>query len=501
MRGKKITNDIFLEELYAKNKNIIATEKYKNANSKIVFKCLLCEAEFTATPHNILQSKICCKNCKDIGLSAHGRFLEKVSKKFPKISVLSTYVDKSTKIKFKCLDCGHEFEILPQNLLASKYGCSKCADKAISEQLSMSHEDFVDKINEINPNIEILTRLNGVNNDITCRCKIDGNIWSTQAKHILYDGSNCPKCSRKTANTLTTKSHDEFVEELRHKNKNLRVIGKYINAHTKIKFECLVCGELFEAQPSNILNSKYGCVKCANTFKKTHEDFLLTIQNNDIEVLDEYVNNKTKIRYFCKQHNYNGEALPSSFRNKYLCPICAGIKSKTTEEFKEEMRQINGDIEIIGEYINNYTKIKCFCKIHNVEFSTKPTHLLENVGCPICNKSKGEKEIAKILNLHSVDFIPQQKYENLLGTGGGLLSYDFYLPKYNLLIEYQGQFHDGNITGNYQTEEMLQIQQEHDRRKKQYAKENNIELLEIWYWDYKNIEQILESRLLLKQSA
>ena len=76
-----------------------------------------------------------------------------------------------------------------------------------------------------------------------------------------------------------------------------------------------------------------------------------------------------------------------------------------------------------------------------------------------------------------------------------MLSYDFYLPKYNLLIEYQGQFHDGNITGDYQTEEMLEIQQEHDRRKRQYAIDHNIELMEIWYWDFDNIENILHDRL------
>ena len=186
---------------------------------------------------------------------------------------------------------------------------------------------------------------------------------------------------------------------MNNKNPNLIVVGKYVNAYTKIKFKCLICGELFEAQPSNILNAKYGCAKCANTSKKTHEEFLSTIQNENIEVLSDYVNNNTKIKYICKKHNYYGETLPSLLGKKYVCPICAGVKRKTTEEFKEELCKINADIEVIGDYVNNYTKIKCRCKVHNIEFSTKPTHLLENVGCPICNKSKGEKAIAKFLNL------------------------------------------------------------------------------------------------------
>ena len=38
-------------------------------------------------------------------------------------------------------------------------------------------------------------------------------------------------------------------------------------------------------------------------------------------------------------------------------------------------------------------------------------------------------------------------------------------------------------------------QLEHDRRKREYAKKNNIDLLEIWYYDIDNIENILIERL------
>lgn len=113
--------------------------------------------------------------------------------------------------------------------------------------------------------------------------------------------------------------------------------------------------------------------------------------------------------------------------------------------------------------------------------------------CPQCSASKGEKEITKWLRLNNVNFISQKEFSGLLGLGGGNLSYDFYLPEYNLLIEYQGAFHDGSVS--YQTEDQLSRQQEHDRRKREYTKENNINLLEIWYWDFDNIEEILKNEL------
>jgi len=83
----------------------------------------------------------------------------------------------------------------------------------------------------------------------------------------------------------------------------------------------------------------------------------------------------------------------------------------------------------------------------------------------------------------------------LIGVGGGNLSYDFYLPNYNLLIEYQGEFHDG--TAIQQSKEKFKKQLEHDKRKREYADNHNINLLEIWYWDFDNIEKILKRELMI----
>jgi len=98
-----------------------------------------------------------------------------------------------------------------------------------------------------------------------------------------------------------------------------------------------------------------------------------------------------------------------------------------------------------------------------------------------------------IESIKNTYFIPQKTFKGLLGKGGKLLSYDFYLPKYNLLIEYQGQYHDG--TAGNQTKKDFEKQVEHDRRKKEYAYEKEYNFLEIWYWDFDNIENILDKYL------
>ena len=74
------------------------------------------------------------------------------------------------------------------------------------------------------------------------------------------------------------------------------------------------------------------------------------------------------------------------------------------------------------------------------------------------------------------------------------LRFDFYLPNINICIEYQGEFHYKTIEGISKINS-LTTQIKCDNIKKEYCKNNNIELIEIPYWDFKNIETILNNIL------
>lgn len=123
---------------------------------------------------------------------------------------------------------------------------------------------------------------------------------------------------------------------------------------------------------------------------------------------------------------------------------------------------------------------------------------LRDFRCPECQCSMGEIEVGKKLFNKEINYISQKTFEGLIGLGGCLLSYDFYLPQYNLLIEYQGEMHERFVKGIHKTVKDFEKQVEHDRRKKEYAQDKNIQLLEIWYWEYDKIEEIL-SKIIVGQ--
>ena len=100
--------------------------------------------------------------------------------------------------------------------------------------------------------------------------------------------------------------------------------------------------------------------------------------------------------------------------------------------------------------------------------------------------------IDEYLNDENIYYESHKSFKDLLGVNGGKLTYDLYIPKYNLLIEAQGVQHEKPIE-YFGGDEQFKIQQEHDKRKREYAENNNFDFLEIWY--YQNAIDILKDKL------
>lgn len=115
----------------------------------------------------------------------------------------------------------------------------------------------------------------------------------------------------------------------------------------------------------------------------------------------------------------------------------------------------------------------------------------------MCNSSHGENYIIKFLKKHQINFIHQFTRSTLISSRTGHNFYfDFYLPDYNLLLEYDGIFHFEKV---YDTQRFYKIKV-HDRYKNMWANHNNYELIRISY--KQNLEEKLNNLWLtrLKQS-
>lgn len=112
---------------------------------------------------------------------------------------------------------------------------------------------------------------------------------------------------------------------------------------------------------------------------------------------------------------------------------------KTHEEYIAEVKNVNDNIEVVEQYINVVTPIVHKCKICGNEWPLKPNHALQGHGCPECAKSHGEQKIKEWVQCHNIKYIPQYKFDNCRDKYP--LPFDFYLPDYNSCIEFDGEQH------------------------------------------------------------
>ena len=292
-----------------------------------------------------------------------------------------------------------------------------------------THEEFMKEFYEKNPNaknIEILGKYEGRKVKILCMCKIDNYKWHTTPNGLLgsknIKPNGCPKCAGKIK-----KTHKQFIEEMNEINPNIKILGHYIDAKTKIECECKIDGYKWEAEPTNLLQKK-GCPKCAGKIPREHDDFV------------------------------------------------------------KELNNINPNIKIIGKFISTRTKIECECKIDGYKWEAEPRHLLGNHGCPKCNDSIGEKITYNILNKLNIKNIRQYKFKDCKFYK--CLPFDFYLPQYNCCIEIDGKQHE-NIVKWFGGLDGFIDRKIRDTVKDIYCKNNGIKLIRITYKDINEIEKII----------
>lgn len=105
----------------------------------------------------------------------------------------------------------------------------------------------------------------------------------------------------------------------------------------------------------------------------------------------------------------------------------------------------------------------------------------------------GERCTRHFLNNNNVTYESQYKFQDCVYKNK--LIFDFYLPNHNILIEYDGQQHHNFDNFFHKDYESFEEQQLRDRIKDNYCYVNKIKLIRIPYWEFDNIENILDRHI------
>lgn len=262
-----------------------------------------------------------------------------------------------------------------------------------------------------------------------------------------------------------------------------------------IRLKCLKCGKVHQFKKIFNVFARINFCSCEKEFLNIKEkvEYLLKLNNF---ILLEWKGSGKKVKVQCKKCKNIQFRFPSEIlKSPWYCKNCNNSETQimTKEDIQKKIDRKFGknNYEILN-YSGWREKAVIKCESCKLIFKQNIGHFLDGCGCPKCirKRSKGEKEISKWLSDKKIYFKSQYFLSYKDGTRGYA---DFYLPDYNLIIEYNGEQHyKPNIF--FKGEENFLHQKERDLKKEKYCIENSIKLLIIPYWEFKNIDIILSSQ-------
>lgn len=302
----------------------------------------------------------------------------------------------------------------------------------------MTHEEFVEKLNNIDANIEVLTQYNGCKEKMRFRCKICGCEWTNVASNVARTTkhSGCPDCSKKEFVEKITFSNEKFVEKLKKVNPTIIALEPYIKSNKNMQFQCNICEYKWKTYPTHVTNPSSktgkptGCPNCSAKARNqehriTNEVYLQRLQkiNPTIIALGTYETARTPMKFKCTICGHIWFTKPCELtdkKNPSMCPKCAKasfIKKKTLsqEQFLTKWNQIGADIELLEKYNGADKPIRMRCKICGFEWLNKPSYIIyQKHGCPKCAGKRHNTEWLKAeISKYNPDITPLGEYAGM----------------------------------------------------------------------------------------
>ena len=296
----------------------------------------------------------------------------------------------------------------------------------------------------------------------------------------LKKGHWCRKCARtQLALKKIPKKFEEIQKIVEEQRGGKLHSNKYVNIFTKVKVEC-EANHVFEITPHKIKLGQW-CRKCAGNERGTLEDIRKIVSdkwNGKLHSI-KYINAHTKLRVEClKGHVF--EITPHHLKQGKWCAKCAGNDPGSLEDVRKIVEDQRGGKLHSTEYVNNRTKMKVECEYkHNFEII--PSDLTQGHWCAECSSGRSELVCRNIFNAIFDAKFPKKRPKWLVNDRGNQMELDGYSKKLALAFEYQGIQHYEFNQHFQKTLEVFEQRVTDDKLKRELCKKNGVTLIEIPY--------------------
>lgn len=401
-------------------------------------------------------------------------------------------------VNVHCKKHGVDFTAKPENLKRGTLGadgCPGCKQDIIDARSKGNKSSFYDKAMEmwkdVNGKPLYIYNAPGLRRYTTSDAEFDfycpkigrdGKPHGKQTRiaqaHIYgKHPEGCRDCKYEQGYNITGEhsnvSREEFIKRVK---ANIEKYGiptewydwealQYTNTSSKAVLRCKKHDMVVpnESKSKRLYLNNPLCPECQRVaiLEKEFKDKLKKHYSDRFVLLSQYVNRDAPIILGCTLHGK--KPFPIKLENSrnifhqeknlgqlVRCPECE--RTQSLRNYKVEFKEKHGDKysypDIDKEFVNSKTKIPIECHVKDINgnehgiFWQSPAQHAKPRGCPVCQESRNEIHIKNILQQAGIKFITQKTFPELKGK-----PFDFYLPDYNVLIEYDGEQHFRPVFG------------------------------------------------------
>ncbi|MCX6320455.1 MAG: hypothetical protein NTX93_01435 [Bacteroidia bacterium] len=456
--GKRKYSIEEIKKLALSKGGLCLSEKYKNINSKLKWKCNKGHI-WDAVPSNIISNNAWCPDCAGTKKKSIGD-MKRLAELKGGQCLSKIYINTKKKLLWQCAD-GHKFEANANNV-SNGWWCPYCNWYTNEEKCRFVLETLL-KTKFIKTRTLIKGyELDGYSAEYNLAFEYNGEqhyglrffkFTETKFQKIqIQDQNKKNECLKRGINlmiipynqlsNLTTflsfvkSEFDKFniitkvdidsisfinfsqsISTIKELNKIAEQRGgiclskEYFNNKTKLLWQC-DNGHKWEATPDDIKNNNSWCPLCAGTIKHTLEKMQQIAKTHNGKCLSTtYTNNLTKLIWQCeKEHIW--EASPNHINQGHWCPKCARVKKLDIAEM-ESLAKFKGGKCLSNEYLNSKTKLQWQCNKGHNWWATPHGIKQNNTWCPICADTSLTIQVMKNIALEKGGKCLSNEYKNV----------------------------------------------------------------------------------------
>lgn len=399
--GNKKSHKAFVGELKSIQPTIEILGEYSGARIPLTVRCTICGNIWDSLPTNLLKGRKCPK-CSYAARGVQKRssreeVFSAIEKDNPDIEIIGGYINTHTKVLAKCKKCSHEWMVLPSSLMRGS-GCPRCAHTGTSfveQTILLSLEKMTGYDVQSRNRSAIGLELDIFIPEISFA--VEYGAWPWHVGKEEKDAAKFKLCDDKQIRLIEifdaytgSPCQEENIwlyKENISKAENIGIVKEII---------IRLCDEI--GIPYSLSDSDYEEIQFQariNSRRMSTADLNKKLSSKGIKiaVLNEYQDMLTKVHAKCLVCGNEWDVIPASILRGLGCPKCANFSRgdkhrKSGKQFLSELKEVNPNIEILGNYKGNHEKLEVKCLKHGVVWETTPGSLLRGAGCTQCRSEK-----------------------------------------------------------------------------------------------------------------